>query len=317
MSATSPTLVILRALGVGDLLTAVPAIRAIAREFPSYHRILAAPMFLAPLARMCGGIDELVDAAPLEPLDERIVNVDVAVNLHGRGPQSHRIALRTQPNRLIAFAHTAIAQTAGFPRWRPDEHEVQRWCRLLSESGIPADPSDMEISAPARDARAGGAIVVHPGAASESRRWPVGRWIELCTRLGRDGHRVVITGSASEFRRCRLIARSAHLPLDCVLAGHTDLADMACIIASARAVICGDTGIAHLATALRTPSVVLFGPISPLHWGPPRDRPQHRVIWRGTLGNPHATSIDPGLASIAVDEVMHEIGALLHLPQAG
>ena len=42
-------------------------------------------------------------------------------------------------------------------------------------------------------------------------------------RLVREGHRVVMTGSAAEFRRCRYIAKAAHLPIDCVLAGNTGL----------------------------------------------------------------------------------------------
>jgi ADP-heptose:LPS heptosyltransferase len=318
MRTTSrPTLLVLRALGLGDFLTSVPAIRAIARAFPDHYRVLAAPLYLAPLARLCGGIDEIVEAEPLAPLSEDLANVDVAVNLHGRGPQSHRIVLETKPRRLIAFEHPEIPESAGFPQWRPDEHEIDRWCRLLRESGIPADVNDLELTAPKGDARARGAIVVHPGAASESRRWPVDRWVDLCTSLVREGHRIVMTGSAAEFRRCRYIAKAAHLPVDCVLAGKTDLDDLACIVSSARAIVCGDTGMAHIATALRTPSVVLFGPTSPRYWGPPSNRPYHRVIWRGILGDPHAPYVDPGLASITVDEVLAALHDLLHLARAG
>lgn len=318
MRTTSrPTLVVLRALGLGDFLTAVPAIRAIARAFPAHYRVLAAPEYLAPLVRLCGGIDEVVDAAPLAPLRRDLHNADVAVNLHGRGPQSHRILLDSNPRRIIAFANSEIEQTQSFPQWRPDEHEIDRWCRLLRESGIPADVNDLEIAAPRGDARSRGAIVMHPGAASESRRWPTDRWVELCTRLLHEGHRIVMTGSAAEFRRCRFIAKAAHMTIDAVLAGQTDLEDLACIVASARAIVCGDTGMAHIATALRTPSVVLFGPTSPRYWGPPANRPYHRVIWRGILGDPHAPYVDPGLASITVDEVLAQLHELLHLARAG
>lgn len=318
MRTTSrPTLLVLRALGLGDLLTGVPAIRAIARAFPEHYRVLAAPLYLAPLVRLCGGIDEVVDAAPLIPLGEDLANADVAINLHGRGPQSHRVLLQTNPRRLIAFANAEIEETHESPEWRPDEHEIDRWCRLLRESGVPADANDLEIAAPRGDARARGAIVVHPGAASESRRWPVDRWIDLCTRLVREGHRVVMTGSAAEFRRCRYIAKAAHLPINAVLAGKTELEELTCIVSSARAIVCGDTGIAHIATALRAPSVVLFGPTSPRYWGPPSNRPYHRVIWRGILGDPHAPYVDPGLASITVDEVMAALHDLLHLARAG
>jgi ADP-heptose:LPS heptosyltransferase len=304
-------------LGLGDLLTAVPALRALARAFPDHYRVLAAPVYLAPLVRICGGIDEVLDAAPLAPLDDGLGSIDVAVNLHGRGPQSHRVLLRTRPHRLIAFANAEISGTETCPQWRPDEHEIDRWCRMLRESGIPADANDLELAAPRGDARSRGAIVVHPGAASESRRWPADRWVDLCTRLSREGYRIAMTGSAAEFRRCRFIAKAAHLPIDAVLAGATDLEDLACIVASARAIVCGDTGIAHIATALRTPSVVLFGPTSPRYWGPPSNRTYHRVIWRGILGDPHAPYVDPGLASITVDEVLSELHDLLHLAQAG
>jgi ADP-heptose:LPS heptosyltransferase len=309
-------LLILRALGLGDLLTAVPAIRAIARAFPMHRRIIAAPAYLKPLVNMCGGVDDLVDASPLEAIRPN-VDVDVAVNLHGRGPESHRILLALSPTRLIAFANGEIPETKSFPQWRADEHEIDRWCRMLSESGIMANPSDLELSVPHLDARSRGAIIVHPGAASESRRWPANRWIELCMRLRRGGHRVVLTGSATEFRRCRFIAKATHIPIESVLAGRTDLGELACVIHSARAIVCGDTGVAHIATAVRTPSVILFGPTSPQYWGPPPARPLHRVIWRGTIGNPHAPFVDPGLASITVDEVLAELHRLLHLAQAG
>jgi ADP-heptose:LPS heptosyltransferase len=75
-------------------------------------------------------------------------------------------------------------------------------------------------------------------------------------------------------------------------------------------VVCGDTGIAHLATAFGTPSVVLFGPVSPALWGPPA-RPWHRVLWAGGVGDPHARDPDPGLLSIDVGAVLE---ALNHLP---
>jgi ADP-heptose:LPS heptosyltransferase len=82
-------------------------------------------------------------------------------------------------------------------------------------------------------------------------------------------------------------------------------------VAAARVVVSGDTGVAHLATAYRRPSVVLFGPVSPALWGPPR-RSQHVALWHGDgAGDPWGAELDPALARITVDEVVAALDGLL------
>jgi ADP-heptose:LPS heptosyltransferase len=93
-------------------------------------------------------------------------------------------------------------------------------------------------------------------------------------------------------------------------AGPTDLLHLAALVAAAERVVCGDTGVAHLATASGTPSVVLFGPTSPDGWGPPPGRTIHRVLWAGRQGDPHAAEPDPGLLRIGVDVVVEALAAL-------
>jgi ADP-heptose:LPS heptosyltransferase len=106
------------------------------------------------------------------------------------------------------------------------------------------------------------------------------------------------------------VAAEAGLHEEDVLAGRTDLAGLARVIAEADRVVCGDTGVGHLATALGTPSVVLFGPVPPSRWGPPPGDPAHRALWAGGTGDPHADVVDPGLLRIGVDRVLEELEAL-------
>jgi ADP-heptose:LPS heptosyltransferase/uncharacterized protein YjbJ (UPF0337 family) len=306
-------LVAYRALGLGDLLTAVPALRAIARAFPDHRRVLAAPRALAPLAGLTGALDAVVDAAPLAPLPDALHGADLAVNLHGRGPESHRVLLAAGPRRLVAFAQPAAGVDG--PRWHAGEHEVLRWCRLLDEAGIPADPADLELPAPPIPAPYGaaGATVVHPGAGGGARRWPAERWAAVATAEREQGRAVVITGGPAEEALAAHVAVAAGLPAGAVLAGRTDLLALAATVAAAARVVCGDTGVAHLATALRTPSVVLFGPTAPAEWGPPPDRPWHRVLWAGGTGDPYAADPHPGLLAITAADVE---AALRTLPLA-
>jgi ADP-heptose:LPS heptosyltransferase len=308
-----PPVVVLRALGLGDLLTVVPALRALADAFPRHPRLLAVPTALAPLARCTGAVDEVVPAEGLDqPLSRLLHGAGLAVNLHGRGPESHNLLLATEPRRLLAFAHPAVPSNSQGPRWRADEHEVARWCRLLEESGIAADPGRLDIELPPGPLPHGaqGATLVHPGAASPARRWPAERFAAVARAEARAGRRVVVTGGPDEVALAHEVATGAGLPRAAVHAGRHGVLALGRLVAAADRLVCGDTGVAHLATALGTPSVVLFGPTAPALWGPPADRPWHRALWAGTSGDPHGQLPDPGLLAIAVDQVLEALGDL-------
>ncbi|NES13377.1 MULTISPECIES: glycosyltransferase family 9 protein [unclassified Micromonospora] len=300
-------ILVLRALGVGDLATAVPALRGLRAAFPGRELVLAAPAWLAPLADLVGAVDRVLPTAGPDRLAWPGPPPALAVNLHGRGPQSHRALAATRPGRLLAYRNAEAGHPGG-PAWDDDEHEVRRWCRLLHAYGLPADPADLALRRPPAAGVPAGATVLHPGSKVPAKRWPAGRFAALARTLAARGHRVVLTGSADERELAARVATAAGLPPAAVLAGRTGLAELAALVADARLVVSGDTGVAHLATGYGTASVVLFGPVPPAHWGPPPDRPRHRV-----LGVPHperdcaapgGVGSHPTLAAIGVDEVL-------------
>ncbi|GAA1115171.1 glycosyltransferase family 9 protein [Kribbella jejuensis] len=291
----------LRALGLGDALTGVPALRGLRRLWPDQPLLLATS---GPLGRWLSGlgvVDDVVPAGGLEALPR--IGRHVAVNLHGRGPQSHRLLLDGRPDELIAF-DCVEAGYRSKSYWQTYEHEVDRWCRLVCDIGGNCTADDLRLTSGAPH-RSG--VVLHPSAASEARRWPPERWTAVARALLADGEDVLLTGSEREL--CAQIARasgardsSGGLPLD-VLAE---------LVGSARLVLSGDTGVAHLATATRTPSVTLFGPVPPELWGPAIDHHLHAVLYhRGPLGDPHGSEPDPSLLGISVREVLQTAWAQL------
>jgi ADP-heptose:LPS heptosyltransferase len=296
---------------LGDFLTGIPAYRAIARAFPDHRITLAASRAYEPLLDLAGGIDDICATEPLQPLARELYGADVAVDLHGRGPASQHVLLAARPRRLISFRNAAVPRTRSGARWFADEHEVARWCRMLEHAGIAADPGDLDLrAAPGRfPPRTRAMTIVHASAASESRRWPVERWAAVARAEARAGRIVALTGSAGERERVQTIADRAGIPRAQVLAGRTNLRQLAALVASAGRLVCGDTGVGHLATAVRTPSVLLFGPTPPAQWGPP-SRAYHRVLWTGRRGDPHGACIDRGLLDISVDAVLAELAAL-------
>ncbi len=317
-------MVVLRALGLGDLLTAVPALRGLRRRYPDHRVELLTPGILGPLALASGAVDAVVDHHGLDCLPTAAAGAAVAVNLHGRGPQSTRLLAASGPGRLVAFSHPELDETVGAtkaPVWCEDEHEVHRWCWLVAAVGATADPADLRLPAPVPRSHQPTEVLVHPGAASPARRWPAERWGQVVAALAHHGHRVLITGGPDEVALARRVADVADAAVGggagssgCrVVAGATDLDGLCRLVAGARLVLCGDTGVAHLATAYAVSSVVLFGPTSPARWGPVTDGP-HTVLWAGRTGDPHGTVVDPGLCEIAVDDVLTAANARLARP---
>ena len=119
---------------------------------------------------------------------------------------------------------------------------------------------------------------------------------------------VVVTGGPQEIELAAEVGRLSGLSRSRVFAGG-DLLRLVSLVAAAARVVSGDTGVAHLATALRKPSVVLFGPVSPRLWGPPEDA-RHLVLWAGRTGDPLASRPDAGLLEITPEQVLQALRSL-------
>ncbi|MEV4324826.1 glycosyltransferase family 9 protein [Microbispora rosea] len=284
------TALVLRSGGIGGLLTVVPALRALRRH--GLRVVLACPPELSELAALTGAVDRILPTCGLAPLswpgpgeeaaDHPPLLPDLAVNLHGRGPHSHRILLDLGTRRLWAYANPDVPWIRG-PWWDPGEHEVLRWCRLLRWHGVPADPEDSALPTPLTASPAPGAVVIHPGAGGTSLRWPADRFSEVARMLTDDGLPVVITGSSRERPMALLVATRAVLPPQIVLAGRTSLRELCALVAGARLVISGDVAMTRLAAAYRTPSVLVST-------ADPRHPVLHEVDGAGHRDGPHLDS---------------------------
>ena len=298
-----PVLLVLRALKLGDLLVAVPALHALRRAYPGHRLLYAAQGWLGDAVALVRGYDLLPVHGLDEPLSLRPGAVDVAVNLHGRGPESQSRIEALEANETISHR----SDRSDGPVWLDGIHERERWARLLKWHGINADPLDLSLSAPGVPTRQPGATVVHVGAAYGSRLWPAERFAEVSMRLGEAGHRVVFTGGAGDRDRALGVAAKSGARSSAVLAGRQSLADFAALIAAARLVVSADTGAAHLASAYGRPSVVLFGPAAPEEWGPPPG--PHVVLTKAELrrGDTFSEVPDPALLAVSVQDVLDAV----------
>jgi ADP-heptose:LPS heptosyltransferase len=313
LQTPQPTALVLRALHLGDLLVAVPALRALRRALPGHRIVLATAGSLAPLVPLTGAVDELLPTSAPDELAWTGPSPDVAVNLHGTGPQSHRALDAVAPRRRIGFRATGWAGPDFDEIARRHPHERERWCAMLSAHGVPADPADLWLPLPPEvdPRRTCAPVLVHPGASHGSKRWPACRFAEVAAALNCPLTPVVITGTADEHDLAHEVARAAHLAQSRVLAGRTGLGELCGLVAGASLVVSGDTGVAHLAAAFGTPSVTLFGPVGPERWGPPADGP-HVVLGDASVrrGDPFAADPDPALLAVGVGDVLRAAASL-------
>jgi len=181
-----------------------------------------------------------------------------------------------------------------------DERDRDRAARLLADAGLDA-------AAPL--------IGVVPGAAAAFKRWPADRFVAAAQALlrRRGEWRLVVLGSPGERR---LAAEVAHaFGRGAVsLAGRMDLLALRGLVAGLRLLLTNDTGPLHVAVAVGTPTVSLFGATDSRGTGPLQDPERHTVIQR-PLPSWNTTNIQRRsrmpMLRIEVDEVVAACEALL------
>ncbi|WP_375423928.1 glycosyltransferase family 9 protein [uncultured Friedmanniella sp.] len=157
-----PEILVLRALGLGDLLVSVPALRGIRRARPDARVVVAMPTWLEPVLDLVDAVDVLVPTPGLEVvLDVAPGRIETAVDLHGHGPQSRGRCEALRPQRLVGFR----APGWDGPEWPVGGLERRRWAGLVSWHRMPADPDDLAIRRPEERSPAPGCVVVHVGTA--------------------------------------------------------------------------------------------------------------------------------------------------------
>lgn len=251
---------------------------------PTLHEAADGPMLRAALDGA---------AAPDAIVVLRVPEAEVAEAVVGTGARL-----------VVAYRHESVSATDRFPTFSFGDHILVRWERLLSAFGISTRRADLHLDTSALPRGRPLATVIHPGASSPARRWPAARWSEVARALEASGHRVVLSGSRSERAIAEAVRIEAGLAPERNLAGSTGILELAGLIVGARLVLSCDTGVSHLAVALRRRSVTLFGAVPPDWWGAPPGCSLHRALWKGRVGEPYAPEPDPGLLEIEAREVV-------------
>ncbi|MDZ5458672.1 glycosyltransferase family 9 protein [Azohydromonas lata] len=314
---------VFRALMLGDVLCAVPALRALRAAHPQAEISYIGLPWARELMQRLPMVDRFIDFPGFPGLPEGGVDhggvtdflhqmqrehFDLLLQMHGSGRIVNPLMAACGARRSAGFFEPGAfcPQPELYTRWPSEGHEVHRLLRLLDHLGVarqgdhlefplrPQDFSDLQAVWPGA-ASDEPYVCVHAGARLPSRRWPVQRFAEVADRMARQGFTVVLTGSAGEVALASEL--QAHMRQPSInLAGRTTLWTLGALVARARLLLCNDTGISHVAAALATPSVVVASGSEVSRWRP-LGRGSHHVLWQAMECRPcHHVSCPTGHA---------------------
>jgi ADP-heptose:LPS heptosyltransferase len=302
------SLIVFRALQLGDMLCAVPALRALRAALPSARIVLTGLPWAEQFARRFKSyVDEFL-AFPGHPLlpeqparsDELTAfyaglcarGFDLALQLHGSGDVTNHIVAGFGARAMAGHSRgeaVCTDKTLLLP-YPGAGAESERLMHLVEHLGAPHagsylefpitpdDESELADSKLADGLEPGRFICVHPGARHRDNCWPPARFAEVADRLGEEfGLPVVLTGSAQEAPLADAVAQHMRRPA-LNAAAPISIGAMAALMRRARLMICNDTGVSHIAAGLGLDSVVIFSKADIARWAP-LNRLRHRCIW--------------------------------------
>lgn len=303
---TPRSVLILRALQLGDMLCAVPALRALRQQLPGVPlTLLGLPWAQQLLPRFAHLLDEVLEFPGYPGLPERTPDLeawpdfvqtvrerryDLVLQMHGSGQLSNAIAAQLG-GMVVAGFHPASEAAPGpyFCPWPERGHEAERVLALPRFLGaatrdsqlqfplLQQDRDELQRSGLAAGLPPGGYLCVHAGARDPRRRWPV----ELFARLGdalwqRWQLPLVFTGCGAERELAASIIARLRAPA-VNAAADISIGAMAALLQDSALLICNDTGVSHIAAGLRLPSVVIFRCSEVERWAP-ADQSLHRGV---------------------------------------
>ncbi len=295
-------ILVLRGGALGDFIVTLPALALLRDRWPTATIDLVGHATAAVLGTQAGLLTHaesqhdrrwsaLYDHAPLPAaLASRLASYDLVVNYW---PDPDGALARHFP---IHPAQVFLA-TSAHPPTQPAAPAAAHYCAPLAALGLnPTDfsyrlPQGSSLSTLNPQLSTSPRIALHPGSGSSTKNWPLAHWTTLADTLAQQTRAeiCIISGEAEPAAILHLPGQHWH---------NLPLTELATRLASCRLYLGHDTGISHLAAAVGTPSLLLFGPTNPEIWAPPH--PHVRVLHRG-----------PDLSALTFAEVQQTATTLL------
>ncbi len=285
---------VFRALQLGDMLCAIPAIRALRHAYPEAKiTLLSLPWAASLLKRFPAYFDAFIHfpgypGLPEQPFDEtawlqfreqvREQSFDLLLQMQGNGTVVNPM-LQTLGARQLAGFHNNDSRMHSplFMEYPLHIPEIKRHLQLMQHLGIPEQgmqlefpvlPSDRieteQLLLPVYDKSY---VVIHPGSRGAWRQWPPQYFAAIADYFTEQGYTIVLTGTKDEADITGEVIKCVHHPV-IDLTGKTSLVAVGLLIRNAFMLVANCTGVSHIAAATETPSIIVSMDGEPERWGP-------------------------------------------------
>lgn len=297
---------IFRALQLGDMLCVIPALRALRNAYPNAQITLIGLHWGKSFTeRFNQYFDNFVHfpgypGLPEQELDKTAFTgflkevqdekFDLAIQMQGNGSVVNPMV------ELFGAKYTAGYKIDGhyapenglFMTYPNKGHEIDRHIRLMEFLGIESQGNELEYPLTTADYDALDAlqldiepktyVCIHPGSRGSYRQWPVKYFATLADYCIDEGYTAVLTGTNEESGIIDEVIRlMRHKPIN--TAGKTSMGAVGVLIQNAAMLISNCTGVSHIASAFKTPSIVISMDGEPHRWGPLDTRVHRTINW--------------------------------------
>ena len=331
-----PRILIWKLSALGDVVLSIPSLRAIRRKFPKAQVTLAVGRSAYEVVAHCPYLDDIIiyDGTRkdrgllgqwkfLQRL--RAGRFDRSIDFQN-SRKTHLMAWCADiPIRIGYRRKFGWLLNAGVRLPRVVLAPIAHQHHLLRKSGIEPDGDQLELWPSALDEQAAQRLLnlppstihlpplvgMHPGGSGrwKTKRWDLKRWAAVCNALTKQGVRVVVTGGPEEQalggKLLQLTSPAPHLVI-----GQTNLMELACLIKQCDVFLSHDSSALHLAAAVGTPTVALFGPTDPARHLPPNFKGEviKKDVFCSPCYSPRCRTITHAcMTRISVEEVLRAI----------
>jgi lipopolysaccharide heptosyltransferase III len=325
---------------IGDLILTVPAIAALRKAFPEAKISLIVAHGSRELLPAIPGVDHTFIARG-RMSDARhwfavaTARFDYCLDFT-RTDRSAFLTLLSGARKRISYdtIRREPLRRLSYNEFVPSKmrvmHTVDRHLALLAPLGLydvsqeihltlPQEAKDRAAAVMTENDLAENFVILHPGSTRIEKFWIARRWAEVANQMASQGQtRFVLTGGTSRKEQDHIARIKSHLERPVVdLSGQMDLLTLAALIERARLLVTIDSAPIHLAAALGTPQLALFGPGNPYHWRP---RTTPAIVLRAGIAHPMTKFVPiqrPGaMKEISTKQVIDAMQTLLSSPAA-